>query len=203
MEADDSPLPDKEGHSPGDDALVRRAQSGELSAFDELVRRHLPRAALIARSMLRNTMDAEDVLQDSFFRAFQHLGKLDLARGGFGPWLSAIVTRLSLNAIASRRSRKVFSLDTAPDTPSALPSPSPLPDELAARNHFRDGFRRALDSLSPRQRAIVTLYEVEGMSSADIADYLEVDTATVRWHLHKARGILRETLEKFREGDRP
>jgi RNA polymerase sigma-70 factor (ECF subfamily) len=182
-----------------DDVLVARAQAGDRSAFDMLVRRHIARITMVARALLRNRADADDLVQDAFVRAFDRLYTLDVSRGGFGRWLTRIVTNTGLNALKARRVRRAEPVHLI----SGLVSPGPEPDEAAEQEEIRRYFRQALAELSPRQRAIVTLYEVEGVPTAEIAAQLEMKPETVRWHLHKAREVLRTALSGLREPREP
>jgi RNA polymerase sigma-70 factor (ECF subfamily) len=178
-----------------DDVLVARAQAGDLTAYDALVRRHIVRITVIARALLHNREDAEDLVQDAFVRAFDRLHTLDVPRGGFGRWVTRIVTNSGLNALKARRVRRAEPVHLVP----GIVSPDPRPDEAAEREEVRRRFRQAFAELSPRQRVIVTLYEVEGVSTAEMANQLTMRPETVRWHLHKARGVLREALSSLRD----
>lgn len=178
-----------------DDVLVARAQAGDRAAFDTLVRRHIVRVTMVARALLQNRADADDLVQDAFVRAFDRLYTLDVSRGGFGRWVTRIVTNTGLNALKARRVRMAEPVHLI----SGIVSPEPQPDKAAENEEFRRRFRQALAELSTRQRVIVTLYEVEGVSTAEIAEQLEMKPETVRWHLHKAREVLRTALSAFRE----
>jgi RNA polymerase sigma-70 factor (ECF subfamily) len=177
-----------------DDILVAQAQAGDVSAFDTLVRRHIVRVTRIARALLHNRADADDVVQDAFVRAYDRLYTLDVSRGGFGRWITRIVTNAGLNAIKARRVRHAEPVHLMSD----LASTDVEPDEAATREEVRRRFREALGKLTPQQRLIVTLYEVEGVPTALIAEQLSMKPETVRWHLHKARGALRQALSIFR-----
>jgi RNA polymerase sigma-70 factor (ECF subfamily) len=177
-----------------DDALVARAQAGDRAAIDALVRRHIVRVRMIARALLQNRADADDLVQDTFVRAFDRLDTLDVSRGGFGPWITRIATNAGLNMLKSRRVRLAEPVHLV----AGIVSQDPRPDEAAEREEFRRRFRQALAGLSARQRTIVMLYEVDGLSTADIAAQLAMRPQTVRWHLHKARAVLRDALSAFR-----
>jgi RNA polymerase sigma-70 factor (ECF subfamily) len=179
-----------------DDDLVARAQAGDLVAFDSLVRRHIVRLTMVARALLQNSADADDVVQDAFVKGFARLHALDISRGGFGPWMTRIVTTTGLNALKARRVREAEPVHLISD----IRSTDLQPDEMAEQGEFRQRFREALETLSPRQRVIVTLYEVEGVPTDVIAEQLGMRPETVRWHLHKARGLLRKALSAFHEG---
>lgn len=182
-----------------DDVLVARAQAGDRAAFDALIRRHIGRVTTIARALLQNRADADDLVQDAFVRAFDRLDTLDVSRGGFGPWITRIVTNAGLNALKARRVRMAEPVHLV----AGIVSRAPRPDEAAEREEFRRRFRQALAGLSTRQRTIVMLYEVDGISTAEIAEQLEMKPETVRWHLHKARAALRNALSAFRRSADP
>jgi RNA polymerase sigma-70 factor (ECF subfamily) len=128
-------------------------------------------------------------------RAYNRLSSLDVSRGGFGRWMTRIVTNTGLNARKAQRVRAAEPMHLV----SNLVSPEPQPDQAAEHEEIRRRFRLALSDLSACQRVIVTLYEVEGVPTADIAEQLGMKPETVRWHLHRARKILRRTLSPLRE----
>jgi RNA polymerase sigma-70 factor (ECF subfamily) len=163
-----------------------RSIEGDRDAFDALVRRYLPRAFALAQRILGHREDAEDAVQDAFISALAALGSVDPDRP-FGPWLFRIVANRSLNA---RRSRAVRRAEQIPETTAA----AERADSLLERNEIADRFETALANLSPRQRAIVQLFEVEGYGTSEVAEMLDMSPATVRWHLHEARGRLRQSL---------
>ncbi|MCU0634909.1 MAG: sigma-70 family RNA polymerase sigma factor [Gemmatimonadaceae bacterium] len=187
----ESPPPSVDG---GRDArLAERAVGGDAEAFGELVGAHLARAFQVARRVLGNREDAEDLVQDAAIRAFERLAQFDHARP-FAPWFLRVVFNLALR----RRESVVRLRQDAIDEVGELPGASP--DEGGAdRAAFWGVFRAAVDRLPPRQRTIVMLYDVDGLSGAEIAEQLDVTQETVRWHLHQARKTLRPVLEPYRD----
>jgi RNA polymerase sigma-70 factor (ECF subfamily) len=174
--------------SAADDAsLVARVQRGDLTAFDTLVRRHTARAYVLARRVLGDADDAEDLVQDAFIRALERIDTFDVERA-FAPWFFRLLLNLGLNARKSRALRHPEAM------PHNVPSREDAPDRLAERGEIRERFVAALAALSPRQRVIVSLYDVDAMSSVEIARMLGVTQETVRWHLHQARRTLRAAL---------
>lgn len=170
--------------------LIERARHGDSDAFGELVTRYLPRAMAVAFRVVHHREDAEDLVQDAFLAALRHLDDFDTTRP-FWPWLSRIIVNRGLDAIASRSIRATAALEEDVLDPSA----DTMAD--AERDDLREQFRRALVSLPPRRRLVIELFEVEGLSIAEIADALHTAPATVRWHLHAARRQLRGALEHF------
>jgi RNA polymerase sigma-70 factor (ECF subfamily) len=173
-------------------SIVARVQGGDVAAFDALVRRYIDRALVVARRITGNTHDAEDLVQDAFMRALDRIGSFDNTRP-FGPWFFRVLTNTGLNARRARVLRM-----TEPEAPDA-PSNDALPDEVVERREIRERFDAALASLSPRQRLIVTLFEVDEVPSSEIAARLGIAQETVRWHLHQARLLLRDALGIVRD----
>ena len=173
--------------APDESALARRAQSGDLAAFDELVRRHIGRALRIARRLVPTQEDAEDVVQDAFLSAMKAIRSFDVTRP-FGPWITRIVVNQGITCRRSRARRPDESM------PVDLPSPGPSPAQVAERNEITDRFRAALEQLPEQQRLMVQLFEVDGLSSPQIARLTGLSDGTVRWHIHAARKVLRTAL---------
>lgn len=173
-------------------ALVARARRGDPTAFDALVRRHLRGALVAAERLLGDRSDAEDLVQDAFLRALDRLPLLDPTRP-FGPWFFTLLRNLGINQLRARRVRH-----TEPESLDAA-SPDALPDEELVRTEMRERFDVALAALTPRQREIVMLFEVEGWKGVDIAEHLGLTPENVRWHLHQAKKSLRVSLASLRD----
>jgi len=176
--------------APTDADLAARVQQGDSAAFDLLVKRHLPRALGVAMRFLGTKEDAEDLVQESFLAALNKIDSFDTSRD-FGPWFYRIVVNRCLNA------RKSIARRTGAELPAELASIGPSPLEEAHRSEMRDHLERALARLSEKQRAIVTMFDVEGFTSPEIAEMLALSDGTVRWHLHQARRVLRTALEPY------
>ena len=174
-----------------DRALVERVKQGDSSAYDALVRRYLRRAMGIARRLLGNVEDAEDLVQDAFMRALDRIRSFDNARA-FGPWFFRLLINTGLNARKARALRV-----THPETADAE-SRDASPLQRLERKEIRERFGAALAALPPRQRLIVSMFEVDGLSTSEIGDTLGISQETVRWHLHQARRVLREALAVLR-----
>lgn len=174
--------------------LVERVLDGDAEAYDELVRRHMRRAFSIAYRILEHREDAEDVVQDAFVRALERLDSLHRGRP-FAPWFHRIVVNQSLN---HRRKRRVRTTEPLAEE---LVAGGPDPEQETGQVRLRERLRSALAELPERQRTIVLLSELEGMTSAEIAEVLDVAPGTVRWHLHQAREALRAVLQPLRDED--
>src|SRR6476646_5146322 len=148
-------------------AVLARARQGDSEAFRTLVERHGLRAFQLAYRMTGNEQDAEDVVQESFIRAYRQLSRFE-ARAHFGTWLHRIVANCSVDLIRSRRSRQDHASmdDIAPlEQPH---SESPDPERLAESAHIERTVATAMAELTPLERAAFTLRHYEGRSISEI-----------------------------------
>jgi RNA polymerase sigma-70 factor, ECF subfamily len=178
-------------NEPRDDErdLVIRVQHGDREAFDELARRHARRAFAIAYRILRHTQDAEDLVQDAFIAALDGIGTFDPTRP-FAPWFFKIVVNRALNAASARSTRERHVTVTYLWNSDA----AAVEFDPAERSEIRQRFRKALEALPRQQRVIVELSDIDGRSSTEIGEMLDLPRGTVRWHLHQARKTLRAAL---------
>lgn len=173
------------------DRLAARAQDGDRQAFEVLVRRLLRPALAVAWEFVPTREDAEDVVQDTFARAWRQLDRYDATRP-FAPWFFTILRNVARNASRWDRRWNVISLtdEAVADEPREM---SDEPDELD-RIDVVDRIHAALDELSPMQRACFRLTGIEGFASAEAGAMLGVSDATVRVHAHRAKKALRARL---------
>jgi RNA polymerase sigma-70 factor (ECF subfamily) len=166
-------------------ALVVRAQKGETEAFQALVRGYLRAAYSVALAVVGRPADAEDVAQDALLLAFE---RIDTCRepARFAGWLLQIVRNRARNWLDRRRLRDI----PAREEVSEQIHGDPQPDESAFRYHLL----RALGVLSPLQREVVMLHDLEGWTHPEIAAALGMSDAMSRQHLFQARRKLREQL---------
>lgn len=177
--------------------LIIRVQRGDRDAFDALAKRYARRAFAVAYRILRHTQDAEDLVQDAFIAALDGLASFDSTRP-FAPWFLRIVVNRALNAASARSTRERYVTVTHLWNNEAAAAD----DDPAARSEIRERFREALAKLPRHQRMIVELSDVDGCSSTEIGDLLDLSRGTVRWHLHQARKTLRASLAALFERQR-
>jgi RNA polymerase sigma-70 factor (ECF subfamily) len=167
---------------------IERAQNGDPEAYDVLVSAYFRRVVSIAFGIVRNGHDAEDLAQEAFVRAWQNLGRF---RAGepFGPWISRIVTNLSLDVVRRRgRFRHEEIAASEPATRRDDPSLSTSTNEIAAR------IDAAIQDLPEMQQLVARLHLVEGLEHAQIANITGLSEGTVRSHLSHARTKLKTRL---------
>jgi RNA polymerase sigma-70 factor, ECF subfamily len=181
-----------------DSELLERAREGYPAAFATLVRRHDRYLYRVARSVLRDDQEAEDVVQQTFLQAFAHIVDFR-GQASLRTWL----TRIALNDALQRRRRRrmtvdLVQIDTAQERTRSEIYLSPLtastPDGAAARTQIRKILERAIDDLPPAFRIVLVMRDVEGASVEETANALGIMPETVRTRLHRARRLLRESL---------
>jgi RNA polymerase sigma-70 factor (ECF subfamily) len=190
-----------------DAELVRRAKSGDLAAFEELVNRYERRIWTLAKRMVQHREDAEDVTQETFLTALEHLDELrDEER--FGAWLVQIATRHAFRVLERRKRFPTQSLDelteeTDGDEEGTIPHPEFIadwrenPEELLMRAETRQLIEQALNELPEKYRAVFLLRDVEGLSVKETAQALGISEANVKVRLLRARLQLREKLTRY------
>jgi RNA polymerase sigma-70 factor (ECF subfamily) len=179
-------------------AVLARARQGDDDAFRALVERHGRSAFKLAYRMTGNEQDAEDVVQESFLRAYRHLGRFE-ARADFGTWLYRIVANCSVELIRTKQSRRDRSRGAPLDDAMPLAdSRTPGPERLTESAEIARTVSRALDQLSPLERAAFTLRHYEGRSIEEIGRTLRLGTSASKHAVFRAVRKLRTSLEPLR-----
>lgn len=173
-----------------DDDVVDRVRRGETDAFALLMRRHNQRLYRAVRAVLRDEAETEDVLQETYVRAFMHLDQF-LGRARFSTWL----TRIAVNEALRRRKRgpRLTGMDEVAET---LAAPGPGPEHGAADGELRRFIEAAVDRLPDDFRTVFMLREVEGLSTAETAESLDIPEETVKTRLHRARRQMQQYLDR-------
>ncbi|TAN23362.1 MAG: RNA polymerase sigma factor [Actinomycetota bacterium] len=177
--------------------LVERAKAGDVSAFDELVRRTYKSTYQLALKLTGNVDDAFDVLQESYFRAFGSLKKFR-ADSSFPTWLYRITSNCASTLLASGKSRMHEVLDQ--DSNVVDTSREADIEEMANQSVERDRIKAALMSLPKRLQVVVLLRDVYGFAHKEIADRLGISEAAAKVRLHRGRVRLKEELGKIGKG---
>ncbi|TGP27210.1 MULTISPECIES: RNA polymerase sigma factor [unclassified Mesorhizobium] len=182
-----------------DMALVRRALAREAGAFRAIIKTHNQRLYRIARGVVRNDAEAEDVVQEAYMRAF---ASLDAFRGdaSLATWLSRIVINEALGRL--RKKKRMAAMPENPEAeiirfplnPSDL-NPGDDPERTMAQRQILALVERATDSLPDVYRTVFVARVIEGLSIEETADLLNVRPQTVKTRLHRARALVRKALD--------
>lgn len=166
-----------------------------------MVRAHAPRLLTVARRIMGNPQDAADCVQEGMLSAFRRIETFD-GRSALGTWLHRIVVNAALMKLRKRKSRTEASLDgLMPVLDQRDCRIEPLwvdrvsVDDLIASKDTQRIVREAIDSLPQTHRTVLLLRDIEGLDTAQTADYLELSTGAVKVRLHRARSALKKLLE--------
>ena len=172
-----------------DALLIERVRRGDGDAFDVLMQRHMRAAFAVALAHTGERHDAEDVCQDAFVTALERLDEVRRPEAFVG-WLLQIVRNRAHNLRRRERVRRALPLDVAGDAPARGRGPAGEAEDAELRGRLAE----ALKHLSPTQREVVLLYDVQGWSHREIADAVGTSEGAARVHLHHARRALRALL---------
>jgi iodotyrosine deiodinase len=174
-----------------DEAIIARIRGGEVALFELLMRRNNARLYRAACGILHDEAEAEDVMQEAYVRAYEHLHEFE-GRARFSTWLTRIAVH---EALARLRFRSRFeSLDTTSKQRSDSTRPESSPEQQASDVEMGSLLRRALDKLPDDFRSVFVLRAGHGLSGAEAAERLGIPEETVKTRLHRARARLQEVL---------
>jgi RNA polymerase sigma-70 factor (ECF subfamily) len=188
---------------PDDETLVRRTQSGDTRAFDALWQKYSPRIYSLVYNMTSNHEDANDLLLEIFSKAYRSINGFR-GRSSFYTWIHAIAVNMTINFVKKRGRRVQMSLD---DMDANIQNDKDFLELTATNTPVREvdlaelqkRLNEAMQKLSVEQRAVVTMFDIQGMPHAEIARILGVPEATVRSRLFYAHRQLQNYLEEFRK----
>jgi len=182
--------------------LVHASKNGDVAAFEQLVKRYDRKLFRIAQHVTHNREDAEDAVQDAFLKAFQHLGEFR-EDSKFSTWLIRITLNQSLMKVRKQR-RAIREVSLEEDfqagedmLPMEVIDWAPDPEQLYRTAELRDILIKALRELRPILRAVFVLRDIEGLSTAQTAEVLNLSEVAVKARLWRGRLQLRERLNKY------
>src|SRR5215471_11272328 len=179
------------GDQPEFTLLLERAIAGDASAFEQIIVRHERRVFTLAWRLLGSFEDAQDAAQEVFLRAFRYLHRFDKARP-FEPWL----VRMTVNVCHDLARKRMHSPSTIADA-DVLASVSNPHADLASEEE-RESLHRALQELPEKERAAIVLRDIEGFSTAEVAEILSSSEGTVRSQISTARLKIRKAIKRRR-----
>ena len=186
-----------------DQQLVARTQSGDASAFDQLVVKYTPRLYGLVYNMTSNHEDTNDLLQDVFAKAYKAIRGFR-GKSSFYTWIHSIAVNMTLNFLKKRGRRYHLSLD---DVDASIQNDKEFLELTATSSPVREAdlselqrrLNEAMMKLSDEHRAVVTMFHIQGMPHAEISKILRVSEGTVRSRLFYANRQLQNYLDEFRK----
>lgn len=182
-----------------DRELVRLCQNGTAEAFEELIRRHERRIFAVVGRILRRREDVEDVAQQVFIKAFFSIRKFDM-RAAFSTWLYKIAVNECWDYLRKKRVRPLsYESDLSEEQAQKLDSylaAEKAPSDPSGRAELRELAERLLGQLEEKDRQMLVLKEVEGLSVEELSEIFDLNVNTVKVRLFRARGRLLETFQR-------
>ena len=184
-----------------DMALVHACKRGDADAFEQLVKRYDRRLLRIAQHVTHNLEDAQDVVQEAFLKVFRKLDQFQ-ENSQFSTWVIRITINESLMKVRKQRSTREVSIteDSPTDEgigPFELADWTPNPEERYRKAELRNILRKTLQSLQSGIRVVFVLRDIEGLSTEEAAEVLQLTPVAVKARLWRARLQLRERLSKY------
>jgi RNA polymerase sigma-70 factor, ECF subfamily len=179
--------------------VVRRVRTGDSALFEVLMRRHNQRVYRVARAVVKDEADVEDVMQQAYINAFTHLQQFE-ERSQFSTWLTRIVLHEAFNRRRkAQRSASLGAGDSHPDEDrgdfmDSFESPAADPERQAYAHELTRVLEAAVDTLPETYRIVFMLRDVEGLSTQETGEALGLGAEAVKTRLHRARAMIRRAV---------
>jgi RNA polymerase sigma-70 factor (ECF subfamily) len=185
----------------GGDAFLKELQAGDPLAYAKFVEENQGQVYNLALRMLNDPQDAEDVLQETFLSAYKALPEFQ-GRSSLSTWLYRIASNASLMRLRKKRPETVsvdepLTLDASDSVPRQLADWSSLPEDELLSNEARHIMEEAVSELPEPLRIVFVLRDLQGLSTAETGEVLDLSVGAVKTRLHRARLRLRETLSSY------
>ena len=195
MNASSAPLSLAAANSLPDEDVVSRIRAGDTALFEILMRRYNQRLYRVARSILGDEAEAEDVMQQAYVNAYVNLSQF-AERARFATWLTKIAVYEALSRVKRRRRAALDPLPESEEGEDMLPSRAPDAEHRAYAREMQGFIESAIETMPEVYRTTFVLREIEGLSVSEVADCLDISTDTVKTRVHRARARLREELSR-------
>jgi RNA polymerase sigma-70 factor, ECF subfamily len=178
-----------------DEEVVRRVLAGETALFEIIMRRYNQRLYRMARAILRDDSEAEDVMQDAYVRAYEHLSQF-AGRSQFSTWLTRIAIHEALGRSKKRKRTEQFgTIDSSDgDTEVNVAATALNPEEQTSAAELGKALESAILAIPDQYRLVLMMRDVEQLNTAETADALELTEENVKVRLHRARAMVRKEL---------
>jgi RNA polymerase sigma-70 factor, ECF subfamily len=190
---------------PTDTELVSHLQGGDISVFEEIVRRYERKVFSLARSLTHNESDAQDALQETFLSVFRKIRSFR-SQAGLSTWIYRIAVNAALMTVRKRRRHDAASVpfddympkfDDSGHRVTVVPDWPTRADDLLMQKELAAFLRQSIRALDPEYRTVFVLRDQEGLSNEEVAEILKLSVPAVKSRLHRARLFLRERIKRF------
>lgn len=177
-------------------SLVKKAQNGDISAFEELINAHKDNVYKTAYSFVENHHDASDISQIAFIKAYKNIGKFNF-KSEFSTWLYRITVNSCLDEIRKlkRQTGSTFSIDDDENTKDVLPDLN-TPEEAYEKEELKRKVRENINKLSDKYKRVIIYRDINGLSYDEIAKIEKCSVGTIKSRISRARDALKELISK-------
>ena len=182
-----------ESKSLTDEEVIDRVRAGETALYEVIMRRYNQRLYRVARAILHNDAEAEDVMQDAYVRAYTHLDQF-ASRAPFSAWLTRIAVNEALARVRMRNRNQLLDDTQSAGEPMLIRSQSPDPEQNASTAQIKELLEQAVLNLPQNYRTVVMLRDIEELSTTETADALDISEENVKIRLHRGHGMIRSWL---------
>jgi RNA polymerase sigma-70 factor (ECF subfamily) len=183
-----------------DKEVVERILSGEKRLFELLIRKYNQRLYRIARSIVTEDSEIEDLMQCAYIRAYEHLGKFEW-RSSFSTWLVRILVNECLSHLKKKHRVMVTDIDDELSTSSYKNISSPTPVSVVLNKELAQALEEALLNIPEKYRTVFVMREIEDMSVAETVEALALSESNVKVRLNRAKSMLQEKLNSYYKND--
>jgi RNA polymerase sigma-70 factor (ECF subfamily) len=178
-----------------DEEVIARVKAGDTALYEIIMRRYNQRLFRVAMAVVRDYSEAEDVMQETYVRAYQHLKQFE-GRAAFSTWLIRIAVHEGLSRVRQRNRNLPLEGEVRDGEPSMneLKASSPDPEQNASRAELNNLLEEVVLGLPEQFRTVIMLREVEGMNISEIASVLEITEQNVKVRLHRGRALARGVI---------
>ncbi len=177
-----------------DDEVISRVRRGETALFEIIMRRYNQRLFRLTRAVLRNDTEAEDVIQETYVRAFTYLHQF-AGNAKFSTWLTRIAIHESLARLKRRKRVIAFGEESKLEEGMLVLESRSNPEEELTRRQLGQILESVIDSLPPKYRAVFALRDLQGLSTQETAECLQIGEEAVKTRMFRARALLRKRLD--------
>lgn len=193
--------PERQQEADADLLVVRQVQAGDVAAFDRLIVKYRERVFGVIYNLTSNREDASDLTQDTFIKGFQAINRFQ-GNCSFFTWLYKIAVNTTLTHLRKNRMRTFFSLEKMSDEGGSTEVIDRLVDKNGADrdtylHELQEKLNEAMQKLSISHRTVITLFEIDGLGHAEIAEIMGCSEGTVRSRLHYAKQVLQGELSQY------
>jgi len=179
--------------------LVEKAKSGDIKAFEQLIKATSSKIYNLGLKLLRNKEDAADLMQETYIKAYEHIGSFK-GNSAFSTWLYRIATNLALMKMRKDKNKKVtveqLKEASNPSMAREMPDWTHNPAYHFRKQELKDLLNNAIDSLPRKYKSVFVLHDIEGFPIAEVADMLSLSEPAVKTRSHRSRLYLREKLSE-------